>query len=77
MSVAAQADSLLRAETTSESLSAGPARVYASDPSRPILAWTELALTDLGADAKPEITQAPELPPDLENSGTDPSGFQE
>lgn len=77
MSVAAQADSLLRAETTSEILSAGPARVYASDPSRPILAWTELALTDLGADAKPEITQAPELPPDLENSGTDPSGFQE
>jgi len=77
MAVAAQADSLLRVETTPEALSADSSRVFTADPSRALLAWTELTLTDLGADAKPEITQEPELPPDLENSETDPSGFQQ
>lgn len=77
MAVAAQADSLLRVETTAEILAADSSRVPSADPARALLAWTELTLTDLGADAKPEITQEPELPPDLENSEVDPSGFQE
>jgi hypothetical protein len=76
MAVASQADSLLRVETASEGLSADSTRAFTPDPSRALLAWTELTLTDLGADAKPELTQEPELPPDLENAETDPSGYQ-
>ena len=60
-----------------KALAADSSRVPVADPTRSVLAWTELTLTDLGAHAKPEITQQPELPPDLENSEIDPSGFQE
>ena len=64
--VAAQADSLLRDDPVIPGTEATPST----------LAWTELVLADLGADAKPEINQEPELPPDSENSEVDPSGFQ-
>jgi hypothetical protein len=65
--VAAQADSLLRSD---------PVPSGADPATASILAWTELTLSDLGADAKPEITQQPELAPDLDDAGTDTSGFQ-
>ncbi|HSQ59615.1 MAG TPA: hypothetical protein VLT84_04200 [Acidobacteriota bacterium] len=41
-----------------------------------VLAWTELTLVDIGADARPDINQKPELAPDIEASEHDPSGFQ-
>ena len=64
--VAATADSLLRADPVPGGTGATPA----------ILAWTELTLNDLGADAKPEVTQAPELAPDLDNPPSDTGGVQ-
>ena len=41
-----------------------------------VLAWTELTLVDLGADARPEIDQDPELAPDFDAPDIDPSRFQ-
>jgi hypothetical protein len=75
LAVAAMADSLLRADTAADAGAgaSSPAGIAAS-PS--LLAWTELTLTDLGADAKPEITQEPELPPDLDEPDVDPGGLQ-
>jgi hypothetical protein len=73
MAVAAQADSLLRVEATPEAVAADSLATFSPEPSRGLLAWTELTLSDLGSDAKPEITQQPEVPPDSENSGMDPS----
>ncbi|HEU4725215.1 MAG TPA: hypothetical protein VFU59_07945 [Candidatus Eisenbacteria bacterium] len=74
--VGAQADSLLRADMDAAALRPDSSGVFTPAPSRTLLAWTELTLTDLGSDAKPEITQQPELPPDLEETETDPTGFQ-
>ena len=71
--VAAQADSLLRADTATDSAAPTAAGVVSSPT---LLAWTELTLTDLGADAKPEITQEPELPPDLNEPDVDPGALQ-
>ena len=76
VAVAAQADSLLHADTVAGALAPDSTGLSASATPRSLLSWTELTLTDLGSDAKPEIKQEPELPPDLENSETDPSEFQ-
>lgn len=62
--VAAQADSLLKDDMGPSSASPTPAT----------LAWTDLTLTDLGADAKPEVNQLPELAPDL-GEENDSSGY--
>ncbi|HET9951963.1 MAG TPA: hypothetical protein VFS09_09230 [Candidatus Eisenbacteria bacterium] len=63
---AAQADSLLRDDPVAPGTEATPAT----------LAWTELVLADLGADAKPEIDQQPEIPADADSPEVDPSGYQ-
>ena len=64
--VAAQADSLLQDDPITPGTGATPTT----------LAWTELVLGDLGADATPEIDQEPELPPDQDAPEEDTSGFQ-
>jgi hypothetical protein len=64
--VAAQADSLLRSDPVTPVSGASPS----------VLSWTEMTLDDLGADAKPEVTQQPELAPDFEDSEIDKNGFQ-
>jgi len=64
--VAATADSLLRSDPVPSGTGVTPS----------ILAWTELTLNDLGADAKPEVTQAPELAPDFDSPESDTGGVQ-
>lgn len=75
MTVSAQADSLLRADTDAALLRPGSEGAFTPTASRSLLAWTELTLTDLGSNAKPEVTQLPEVPPDVD-AGTDPAGYQ-
>ena len=75
VAVSAQADSLLRVDTDAALSRPDAAGAFTPVPSRSLLAWTELTLTDLGSNAKPEITQAPEAPPD-QDAESDPSEFQ-
>ena len=44
--------------------SPAPAAGAAVPASAPVISWTDLVLLDLGADAKPEVTQTPEPLPD-------------
>jgi hypothetical protein len=55
---------------------AEPPAAAQDDSARGVLAWTELTLSDLGADARPEIDQEPELAPDFNEPDIDPTGFQ-
>jgi hypothetical protein len=79
---AAPPDSAATAAAPTDSASIAPATPAApgagagTAPSSDVLAWTELTLVDIGADARPEVNQEPELAPDIEESEHDPSGFQ-
>ncbi|HEU4334123.1 MAG TPA: hypothetical protein VFT32_06465 [Candidatus Eisenbacteria bacterium] len=71
---AARADSAATATAPTDSAAAAPPAP--ATPATDVLAWTELTLVDIGADARAEVNQEPELAPDIEESEHDPSGFQ-
>lgn len=77
---AASADSVTTAAAPADSAAAaappGLAAAAPAAPSPDVLAWTEMTLVDIGADALPEVNQVPELAPDIEASEHDPSDFQ-
>jgi len=74
--VPAPADSTVAADSAAVATGAEPSARAASEEPKEVLAWTELTLSDLGADARPEIDQEPELAPDFDAPDIDPNAFQ-